>query len=763
MIKSKHKTIFTLLLVLSLLLSLALAPSSAFAVTATHIYYDTPVVNLTVGDSFTNNLTVIPPVADTDFSPAVVAQDPMNPAIQLISDTEVLALAPGTATVSITDNNSGITASFVVHVSGIPATAITWDILNANVQLGDTFTNSLTITPPNASTDFTTPVSSDTSVVQIVDQLTIEAVGVGSAAVSITDMESGITATYNVTVFAVPATSISWATPSTTLGVGDTFTNALVIVPANANTDFDPPVSSDPSVVQIIDEDTIQAVGTGTATVSITDQISGITATYSVTVVPPIPLVDVEYDPPVLFVNANGTYSVDLIFTPSDATDKTGTVTTTGDITSIDEETLSVANIDSYNFGDEIGTMTFTANDGGFTTTVTVIRGIEATDISWEIPNVTLEVGETFTNTLVIVPPDADTNFDITVSSDPTVVQIVDEDTIEAVGVGTATVSITDLNSGITATYTVTVTPAVPVTDVTYIPPILFVDADGTYDVDLIFTPFDATDQTGTVTTTGDVTSIDNDTLLVSNVDTYSFGDVIGTMTFTANDGGVSTTVEVVRGIPITDFLLDRSALTLGIGESDNVIATILPDNATEGIDINVQGPGHVTVTEILPRIYRVTGVTPGLSVVTFTTESGLSRVLLVMVNGSSSTLTLSGLPSIVRVGDTFTLVPSIDDQAGSTGWTWDPSFLSATFDSPATFTALRTGTTTITYTTAGGQSASVTFTIFPRATGTGGGRSPRTGDANGLLIASYSVVGLAAAGTAGYLFLKKRKNKKEN
>ena len=31
--------------------------------------------------------------------------------------------------------------------------------------------------------------------------------------------------------------------------------------------------------------------------------------------------------------------------------------------------------------------------------------------------------------------------------------------------------------------------------------------------------------------------------------------------------------------------------------------------------------------------------------------------------------------------------------------WSWDESFFSATFNSPATFTALKSGTTTITYT----------------------------------------------------------------
>jgi len=52
-----------------------------------------------------------------------------------------------------------------------------------------------------------------------------------------------------------------------------------------------------------------------------------------------------------------------------------------------------------------------------------------------------------------------------------------------------------------------------------------------------------------------------------------------------------------------------------------------------------------------------------------------------------------------------ITLTPNID---GGT-WDWDEEYFSATFNSPATFTALKAGTSTITYTVEG---ASVTYDV---------------------------------------------------
>ena len=106
--------------------------------------------------------------------------------------------------------------------------------------------------------------------------------------------------------------------------------------------------------------------------------------------------------------------------------------------------------------------------------------------------------------------------------------------------------------------------------------------------------------------------------------------------------------------------------------------------------------------------------------------------------------LTLSSSVSDGKIytGGRITLTPNIDGGI----WDWDEDFFSATFNSPATFTALKkAGTTTVTY-TAGGVSVSYDVTIERSAL-------PNTGQntyviwvlicAAGILLAAGMIIGL--------------------
>lgn len=70
-----------------------------------------------------------------------------------------------------------------------------------------------------------------------------------------------------------------------------------------------------------------------------------------------------------------------------------------------------------------------------------------------------------------------------------------------------------------------------------------------------------------------------------------------------------------------------------------------------------------------------------------------------------------------VYIGDVFTLVPNQDLQKGASGWTWDATYLSATFNSPATFTALKKGITYVEYQLDTGEVAKSKVTILNRNT----------------------------------------------
>ena len=94
------------------------------------------------------------------------------------------------------------------------------------------------------------------------------------------------------------------------------------------------------------------------------------------------------------------------------------------------------------------------------------------------------------------------------------------------------------------------------------------------------------------------------------------------TITVTTEDGGKTATCEVTvqdKGISVTEVKLDKSTLALMEKESDTLIATITPDDATnKGISWKSSDKTIATVEE-----GKVTAIKAGKATITATTEDG--------------------------------------------------------------------------------------------------------------------------------------------
>lgn len=156
---------------------------------------------------------------------------------------------------------------------------------------------------------------------------------------------------------------------------------------------------------------------------------------------------------------------------------------------------------------------------------------------------------------------------------------------------------------------------------------------------------------------------------------------------------------------------LDLRALTAleELDCSDNRLTSIRAVHSGRDISVNSNGKGYVELRFFNPNSLdkpQVTAVpcadapfmrwTDSGAVVsetqTYTLTAGVDHLL-------TAHFLLSLSPSVpsgeIYTGRSFTLTPNIP---GGT-WQWDETFFSATFNSPATFTPLKTGTSTITYT----------------------------------------------------------------
>lgn len=115
------------------------------------------------------------------------------------------------------------------------------------------------------------------------------------------------------------------------------------------------------------------------------------------------------------------------------------------------------------------------------------------------------------------------------------------------------------------------------------------------------------------------------------------------------------------------------------------------------------------------------------------------------------------GLAREYQVGDVFVLVPENDDRKGSDGWSYDTDILSATFNSPATFTAKKVGTTTIEYRSLDGTVERMTVRVVAKDTQN---KLPSTGISNGNV--AIVVVSLLALGVSVSLVSSRRKKSRK-
>jgi uncharacterized protein (TIGR02145 family) len=198
---------------------------------------------------------------------------------------------------------------------------------------------------------------------------------------------------------------------------------------------------------------------------------------------------------------------------------------------------------------------------------------IAVTDISLDKTTLTLTVGNDYTLKAMVLPKEA-TNKEITwTSSNQTVATVDDKGVVTALAKGTTT--IIAIAGDKTATCALTVAAAtVDVSDIsldkTSLP--LVVGADETLVATVL--PANATDKT--VTWTSSATGI----ATVSNGAVTAVAE--GTATITAKAGDKTATCTVTVTVAVSDISLDKTTLTLIVGDTETLTATVVPDNATD-------------------------------------------------------------------------------------------------------------------------------------------------------------------------------------
>lgn len=189
-----------------------------------------------------------------------------------------------------------------------------------------------------------------------------------------------------------------------------------------------------------------------------------------------------------------------------------------------------------------------------------------------------------------------------------------------------------------------------------------------------------------------------------------------GITTITASAGGKSATCSVkvsTRVVAVTSITLDKTSLSMKVGETETITATVNPDNATD--KTVTWGSSDVSVATVADGI--VTAKSPGT--VTVTAKSGIYTTdCNVTVTVDIESLSLDKTNLSLSIGETAQLTATVKpDNATDKNVSWTSSDETVAKVDDGKVTAVKSGKATI-IAKCGDKTAECEVTVYAKVTG---------------------------------------------
>ena len=500
---------------------------------------------------------------------------------------------------------------------------------------------SASVSPEAASDRAVAWSSSDRSVATVDKAGTVHGLRPGTATVTATAEGKSGTCAVTVKAKAVGVTEVTLDKTELTLTEGETETLTATVRPDNADNRKVTWSSDKTEVATVGGDGRVTAVKAGEATVTVTTEDGGKTASCKVTVkAKAVNVTEVTLDKTELTLTEGETETLTATVRPDNADNRK--VTWSSDKT--DVATVDGAGkVTAVKAGEAV--VTVTTEDGGKTATCKVTvkaKAVSVTEVTLDRAELTLTEGETETLTATVRPDNAD-NRKVTWSSDKTEIATVDgAGRVTAVKAGEAVVTVTTEDGGRTATCAVTVkAKAVSVTEVA-----------------LDKTELTLTEgETGTLTATVRLDNADNRKVTWSSdkTDVATVGGDgrvtavkagVAVVTVTTEDGGKTATCKVTvkaKVVPVTGVDVKPWSVTIGANGTTKLTCTVAPSNATNR---NVRWESDSPSVATVDSDGNVRAVSAGVAKVSAVTEDGGFR--------SGCTVTVKEFSSGFEVGGLF-------------------------------------------------------------------------------------------------------------
>ena len=235
--------------------------------------------------------------------------------------------------------------------------------------------------------------------------------------------------------------------------------------------------------------------------------------------------------------------------------------------------------------------------------------------IELEEENISVVVGQTQTLAYEILPENATNQNVIWESSDDAIATVSQEGVVSGIAPGTATITVTTEEGGKTDNCEVEVVEdAIKVTGVTVNFTSRSIKVGETTEIEATVEPADATNKNVTWSTSDESVATVEDGVITG----VAAGNA--TITVTTEDGGFTADCEVtVTSIAVEDISLNLDNTSLKIGATVELVATVLPEDATnKEVEWSSDNTAVATVDNGI-----VTGLSEGTAVIKATTVDG--------------------------------------------------------------------------------------------------------------------------------------------
>ena len=427
--------------------------------------------------------------------------------------------------------------------------------------------------------------------------------------------------------------SVSLNKTSLSLTEGETATLTATVTPSNATEKTVTWSSSNTSVATVSSSGLVTAVSSGTATISVWSSDGEKSATCEVTVQSKyISVTGITLDNETLTLDVNKTAQLTATVQPSNANNKSVKwSTSSSSIVSVSAQG-NVATLTAKSAGEAI--ITVEAVEGGYTKQCKVTVTIPVSSISLSQTAATIAFGQTLTLTATVQPTNASNSEIEWSSSNPAIASV--SDGVVTAGTTSGNVTITaksKSNPEVTATCKVTVkSEIILVNRITISPSSLNLYLNQTAQLTATVSPSNADDKSIIWSVPqGSVVSVDQNGIVTAVREGTS--RVIAS----SSDGNAQAWITVtVTKNAVTGLALSSTTLTLKVGETYDLQATVYPSDASNS---KVNWTTSISAVASVSASGRVTARAAGTATIKATSDddSSIYKTCTVMVLASGT------------------------------------------------------------------------------------------------------------------------------